>query len=188
MKASTVLFVGTYLAAIVAANLSISHWGTRAAIWNAVILIGFDLVTRDRLHDAWKGHVLRNMSVLIVTGSVLSYVAGLAFGNGAFVGQIALASGVAFAAATTADTIVYHLRRKKSWSDRSNESNVAGAAVDSLVFAVMLTAVTPIPFSWAFVLTLWSAKVAGGYCWSLILRRRPTKCDVPGCKIEHANP
>ncbi len=125
------------------------------------------------------------MGVLIAAGSVLSYVAGLALGKGAFVGQIALASGIAFAAAATADAVVYHLRRQQSWSDRSNESNVAGAAADSLVFAAMLAALTPIPWSWAFVLTLWSATVAGGYVWSLILRKRPAKCDIPGCTIEH---
>ncbi len=160
--------VATFLAAIVAANLSISHWGTQAAIWNAVVFIGLDHVTRDRLHDLWRGHVLRNMAVLIAAGSALSYVLGLALGTGPFVGRIALASCIAFAAASSADALVYHWRRNQSWSDRSNESNLAGAAVDSVVFAALL----PFPFSWSFVLTLWAAKVAGGYVWSLVLRKR----------------
>lgn len=175
------LFVLIFLTAIVAANLSISHFGPKAAIWNAVLLVGLDLTTRDRLHDYWKGHLVRNMGALIVTGSVLSYLLGVALGSGPHVARIAFASCVAFAVAASADTLVYHWRRRASWSDRSNESNLAGAAADSLVFAALL----PYPFSWAFVLTLWSAKVAGGYAWSLLLRKRPARCSVPGCKIEH---
>jgi hypothetical protein len=48
------LLVLAYLVAIVAANWSVSHWGPRAAVYNAFILIGLDLVARDRLHDAWR--------------------------------------------------------------------------------------------------------------------------------------
>jgi len=169
-------FVALYLAAIVTANLSVTHWGPRAAIWNAAILIGLDLVTRDRLHDLWRGHVLRNMTALILAGSALSYAINRDSG------RIALASCIAFGAASAADAIVYHLRRKRSWSDRSNESNLAGAAVDSIVFPAIAFGW---PLSWAFVLSLWSAKVAGGYVWSLILRKRPVKCPVPGCNIDH---
>jgi len=178
MNRTTAALVTVYLAAIVAANLSVTHWGPRAAIWNATILIGLDLVTRDRLHDAWKGRVLRNMTVLIVAGSVLSYLVNQDSA------RIALASCIAFGAAATADAIVYHLRRKQPWADRSNESNLAGAAVDSIVFPAIAFG---LPLSWSFVLTLWAAKVAGGYVWSLVLRKR-NRCDIPGCNIDHVHP
>jgi hypothetical protein len=96
--------------------------------------------------------------------------------------RIALASCVAFGAAATADAIVYHLRRKERWADRSNESNVAGAAVDSLIFPVIAFGT---PILWALTFSLFCAKIAGGYLWSLILRPRATKCSVPGCPIDH---
>lgn len=163
------LLVLAYLAAIVTANLTVAHWGAKAAIYNAFLLIGLDLVSRDRLHDAWHGHLLRNMSLLIVAGSALSYVAGLALGTGPFVGRIALASCVAFACAATADTVVYHLRRRETWYERTNQSNIAGAFVDSFVFVALW------PFGFAFTLafTLFAAKVAGGVVWSFLLRRKP---------------
>lgn len=184
MNRTTALLISSYLAAIVAANLSIAHFGPKAAIVNAIIFIGADLVLRDRLHDAFgKGRSLvYRMGALIATGSLLSYAVSLwvtpSFLN---VGRIALASGLAFGGAAIADGIVYQLRRKQSWADRANESNLAGAAVDSILFPAIAFG---LPLSWTFVLTLWSAKVAGGYVFSLILRKR-TKCDVPGCKIDH---
>jgi uncharacterized PurR-regulated membrane protein YhhQ (DUF165 family) len=180
VRAANAALIAGYLTAIVLANLSIERWGPRAAIWNAAILIGADLVVRDRLHDAWRSHLKRNMAALIVAGSVLSYLVN----NDA--GRIALASCVAFGAAATVDALVYHLRRNASWSDRANESNLAGAAADSILFPLIAFGT---PLSATFVLTLWSAKVAGGYAWSLLLRPRSSyRCDIPGCNIDHVHP
>src|SRR5262245_19290459 len=99
---------GAYLAAIIAANLSIAHWGPKAAVYNAFLFIGLDLVSRDRLHDLWRGHLIRNMAALIAAGSGLSYLMGIWLGTGPFVARIALASMVAFGVAASADAIVYH--------------------------------------------------------------------------------
>lgn len=163
----TIVLVGLYLAAIVAANLSVAHWGASAAIYNAFLFIGLDLVTRDSLHDMWRGRLIRNMALLIATGSALSYVLGLALGTGPFVGRIALASCIAFAAAAAADAVAYHLLRNRTWYERANQSNLAGAAVDSLVFVALW------PFGFAFTLafTLFAAKVAGGVVWSFLLAK-----------------
>lgn len=157
--------VATYLAAIVIANLSVNHWGPQAAIYNAFLLIGLDLSTRDALHDMWHGRLLRNMTALIATGSLLSYLAGLWLGSGPFVGRIAVASAVAFGAAALADSLTYHLLRDKPWNQRVNQSNIAGAAVDSLVFV----ALWPFGFNFTLAFTLFAAKVAGGVVWSWIL-------------------
>ena len=119
------------------------------------------------MHDLWRGHLIRNMAVLIAAGSALSYVAGLWIGTGPFVGRIALASCVAFGAAATADALLYHLLRHRGWYERVNQSNLAGAAVDSLVFV----ALWPFPFDFTLAFTLFAAKVAGGVCWSFLLRR-----------------
>lgn len=167
-RAARVLLVAVYLAAIVAANLAVAEWGPRAAIYNAFLLIGLDLTCRDWLHELWRGHLLRNMAALIVAGSALSYVLGLALGSGPFVGRVALASCVAFGAAATADAVVYQLLRRRDWYERVNQSNVVGAAVDSFVFVALW------PFGFAFTLafTLFAAKVAGGVVWSFLLRPR----------------
>jgi hypothetical protein len=161
--------VVAYLAAIVAANLSVAHWGPTAAIYNAFLFIGLDLTSRDRLHDLWRSHLLRNMAVLIAAGSLLSYAAGVWLGSGPFVGRIALASCVAFGATATADAIVYHLLRNRSWYERVNQSNLAGAAVDSLVFVWLW----PFGFQFTLAFTLFAAKVAGGVVWSFLMRQTP---------------
>lgn len=166
----TSFLVAVYLAAIVLANLSIAHWGTQAAIYNAFLFIGLDFTTRDTLHDAWRGHLLRNMATLIGAGAVLSYLLGIwlgsAFPGGPSVGRIALASCIAFGAAAITDSIAYHLLRKRTWYERANQSNLAGAAVDSIVFPIAAFGL-PVPYSLIF--GLWCAKVAGGVVWSFLL-------------------
>jgi hypothetical protein len=164
-----VALIAVYLAAIVAANLTVAHWGPTAAIYNAFFLIGLDLTTRDRLHDLWHGRLLRNMAALIAAGSILSYLAGLWIGTGPFVGRIALSSCAAFGCAATADAVVYHLLRDRGWYERVNQSNLAGAAVDSLVFV----ALWPFGFEFTLAFTLFAAKVAGGVVWSFLLRTTP---------------
>lgn len=163
------VLVVAYLAAIVLANLSVAHWGPSAAIYNAFIFIGLDLTTRDRLHDLWHGRLLRNMAALIAAGSLLSYLAGLWLGTGPFVGRIALASCIAFAAAATADGLAYHALRHRTWYERVNQSNLAGAATDSLVFV----ALWPFGFNFTLAFTLFAAKVAGGVIWSFLLHEPP---------------
>lgn len=156
-----------YLGAIVLANLSVERWGPDAAIYNAFLFIGLDLTCRDRLHDLWRGHLVRNMATLIAAGSGLSYLLGIWLGTGPFVARIALASMIAFGAAATADALVYHYLRRRDWYERVNGSNVVGAAVDSLVFV----ALWPFGFQFTYAFTLWVAKVAGGVFWAMLLRR-----------------
>lgn len=159
------IYVAMYLGAIVAANLIIARFGPSAAIIVAFVFIGFDLVARDRLHDAWRGRGLAwKMAALIAAGSVLSWVLNRD------AGPVAIASFVAFAAASAVDAAVYAvgLRSGWAWFRRSNVSNVASAAVDSLLFpTIAFGAFMPI-----ITLGQFAAKVLGGVIWSLILRRR----------------
>lgn len=159
--------ISAYLAAIVAANLSIAHWGPKAAVYNAFLFIGLDLTTRDKLHDLWRGRLIRNMALLIAAGSALSYALGLWLGTGPFVGRIALASCIAFGAAAVADALLYHVLRDRPWYERANQSNIAGAAVDSVVFV----ALWPFGFAFTYAFTLFAAKVAGGVVWSFALSK-----------------
>jgi hypothetical protein len=152
--------VTLYLVAIVAANLSVATFGPDAVIANAFVLIGLDLTTRDLLHEAWhRQGLIWKMGGLIAAGSAISYLLN------AGAGQIALASFAAFALAAVMDTVVFGRLWRKKWLVRSNVSNVASAAVDSVVFPVLaFGAFLP----W-IILGQFLAKATGGFLWSLVL-------------------
>lgn len=153
-------YVLMYLAAIVAANLTVAMWGPSMTVVNAFLFIGLDLTARDKLHDAWHGNgLVWKMGALIATGSVLSWLLNQA------AAQIALASFVAFAAASVVDTVAYHMLRNRVWWQRVNGSNVLSAAVDSVLFpTIAFGALLPV-----IVLGQFAAKVLGGAVWSWIL-------------------
>ena len=158
-KGKHIVIVAMYLAAIVAANLSVAMFGPSVTIVNAFLLIGFDLTARDRLHEAWEGRSLPvRMALLIATGGAMSYLLN------AGAGQIAVASTVAFAASATLDAVVYALLGERGRLLRINGSNVVGAAADSLIFPTLaFGSLMP-----AIVIGQFVAKVAGGFLWSLV--------------------
>lgn len=165
-----------YLAAIIAANLTITYIGPSATWWVGLVCIGLDLTTRDALHERWNGRNLaRNMALLIASGSVLSWLMNRNSG------PIALASLVSFAAAGSVDAIVYHVLRDRARLLRINGSNILSALVDSLLFpTVAFGAILPGVIAGQF-----AAKVAGGFLWSLILkfeakRKKETHVAVGG--------
>jgi hypothetical protein len=154
------ILIALYLGAIVTANLSVATFGPDVVILNAFLLIGLDLSCRDRLHELWhnKGLIWK-MGALIATGSAISYLLN------AGAGRIALASFAAFALAAVVDTLVFSWLRGKGWLVRSNGSNVASAAIDSVVFPVLaFGAFLP----W-IILGQFAAKVLGGFIWSVVL-------------------
>lgn len=151
-----------YLAAIVAANLTAAVFGASAVIINAFLFIGLDLTARDKLHSAWSGNgLLWKMTALIASGSLLSYTLNRD------AAQIAMASLVAFAVAAAVDTVAFHLLRNQSQLLRVNSSNVPSAFVDSLVFPTLAFG----GFAWPLVIGQFAAKVAGGFFWSIVLRK-----------------
>lgn len=155
------LLIGMYLAAIVAANLSVAAFGPSVAIVNAFVFIALDLTARDRLHEAWNHNgLLWKMGALIASGSLLSYALN------ANAGPIALASFVAFAVSAGLDTLCYFLLRERAYLIKVNGSNIVGAAADSLIFPTLaFGAFLP----W-IVLGQFIAKVAGGFIWAWVLR------------------
>ena len=156
--------VGLYLAAIVAANLSVAALGPAVSVINAFLFIALDLSSRDRLHEVWHGQgLVWKMGGLIVAGSVLSWALNRS------AGAIALASLAAFAASATVDALVYHLLRRRSWLVRANGSNVLSAAIDSLVFPILAFGWPPL---WAIVIGQFIAKTIGGALWAAVLRPR----------------
>lgn len=146
-----------YAAAMTVANLSIAHFGPWISPLNAFVLIGLDLALRDWLHmrlKAWQ------MGALIASSGAITYALNPA------AGMIAVASSVAFTAAAVVDWATF-VKLKGSWLYRANGSNIAAAAVDSLIFPTLaFGALMPGIVAMQFV-----AKVAGGAVWSYMLNK-----------------
>lgn len=149
--------VTTYAAAMTLANLSIATWGPWVSPINAFVLIGLDLALRDWLHVRLR---MWQMGALIACTGLLTYALNPA------AGMIAIASAVAFTAAALVDWATF-ARLRGSWMYRANGSNVAGAAVDSLIFPTLAFGVL-LPH---IVLLQFLAKVAGGVVWSVVIRK-----------------
>lgn len=155
-----------YAAAMTLANLSVAMWGPWVSPINAFVLIGLDLTMRDWLHVRLRA---RQMGALIVCTGLLTYALNPA------AGMIAVASSVAFTAAALVDWAAF-ARLRGSWMRRANGSNVAAAAVDSLIFPTLAFGVLlPHIVALQFV-----AKVAGGALWAIALARfKPTAAPPP---------
>jgi hypothetical protein len=158
------MLVALYLVAIVAANLTVAAFGPSVSILNALLFIGLDLTTRDRLHEAWRGRLLwPRMAALIIAGSLLSWLLNRN------AGPIALASCVAFLAAGLVDALTYHALRERAWRVKVNGSNILSALADSYVFVALAG------FSPWIIPAQWAAKVIGGAVWSVILGYRKVR-------------
>jgi hypothetical protein len=156
------IYAFIYIAALVAANLLVAWLGVWFSLVNAFVLIGLDLSLRDKLHDLWEGDNLAiKMGGLIATASIVSYAINPA------TGMIAFASLAAFSLSMVADSLVYQYLKHKEWMIRANGSNVAGSAVDSVVFpTIAFGGLMPEIVALQFV-----AKVGGGFVWSKFLNR-----------------
>lgn len=149
-----------YVVAITAANLSVAAFGPWISPLNALVLIGLDLSLRDYLHDRWQGAWLwPRMLGLIATGGFVSFALNPA------AGRIAAASCAAFVISGIVDAAAYHLLRSRPYLERSNGSNVFGAAVDSALFPTLAFGV----FIPTIVALQFAAKIGGGFLWSLAL-------------------
>jgi uncharacterized PurR-regulated membrane protein YhhQ (DUF165 family) len=159
-----ILAILTYAVAMIGANLSVAAFGPWVSPINAFFLIGLDLALRDWLHvrlRAWQ------MATLIACTGLLTYALNPA------AGMIAVASACAFSAAALVDWATF-ARLRGSWLRRANGSNVAGAAVDSLIFPTLAFGVLmPHIVALQFV-----AKVAGGACWAWLLYRIPARAQA----------
>lgn len=157
------MIVVAYLTAIVAANLIVSQLGPSASVWTAFAFIGLNITARDRLHDRWRGNrLVYRMALLILTGSLLSWVLNRD------VAMIAVASAFSFAVSEFADSAVYSRLMRHGWLRRVNGSNIASAAIDSVLFPLIAFG----GFLPMITLGQFAAKVLGGAVWSVALRRR----------------
>lgn len=160
MRPLTVACVVAYIAAITAANLLVAEFGPGISVLNAFLLIGLDLSLRDYLHDIWHERRAVKLAALIGTAGVVSYLLNPASG------RIAVASTAAFVIAAVVDWGVYRLMHRREWTERANASNIAGAAVDSVLFPALAFG---FPLLWLVALGQFTAKVAGGSIWALVI-------------------
>lgn len=149
--------IAIYAVAMTIANLLVAKFGPAVTPINAFVLIGLDLALRDWLHVRLKTWQM---------GALIAATGGLTYALNPSAGMIAVASAVAFTAAAIVDWSVFS-RLSGSWIKRSNVSNVAGAAVDSLVFpTIAFGALMPHIVAMQFL-----AKIAGGAIWSIIIQK-----------------
>jgi len=148
------LAIFIYAAAMTVANLLVAKFGPSITPINAFVLIGLDLALRDWLHVRFK---VWQMGALIAATGALTYALNPT------AGIIAIASAASFTAAAVVDWSVFS-KLNGSWLRRANASNVAGAAVDSLLFpTIAFGALMPHIVAMQFV-----AKVVGGAVWTWI--------------------
>ena len=146
-----------YAIAMTAANLTIATFGPWVLPINAFFLIGLDLALRDWLHVRLK---VWQMGALIASTGLLTFMLNPTAGH------IAVASAVAFTAAALVDWITF-IRLRGTWLIKANGSNIAGAAIDSLVFPTLAFGVLmPHIVAMQFI-----AKVAGGALWALVISK-----------------
>lgn len=157
----TVIAVLVYASACVLANLIVFALGPWVSPFNSFFLIGLDLALRDFLHMRLSRV---QMAMLILASGGITWLLNPA------AGIIAVASATAFTASALIDWTVF-AKVTGTWLKRSNFSNVAGAAVDSLLFpTIAFGTFLPHIIGLQFI-----AKVAGGGLWSLVLRRQMEK-------------
>ena len=148
-----------YIISLVAANLLVAWLGPWFSPINAFILIGLDLTLRDKIHDKWEGNPIK-IGALIVTAGVISY------GLNPASGQIAIASVISFCLSMVVDSYVYQKLSNKNWNIRTTGSNVAGAAIDSVVFpTIAFGGLMP-----EIVAIQFACKVIGGFIWTKIIK------------------
>ena len=154
------IMVSLYLLAVVAANFAVAAWGQVALVFTAFVLIPFDLVARDVLHEKWKNNRLwLRMAALIMSGSAISFALNYN------VWRVAIASFVAFALAGATNAIVYHWLDGHKRSLRMNVSNFLAAIMDSVIFPLVAFS----GLSWFLSASQAVLKFAGGFLWIWLL-------------------
>lgn len=155
-----------YVLTAALANLLAFWLGPAYTKYIAFFIIPIDMVLRDRLHEQWKSNLWPRMLVLILAGSVVSFLINYQAYN------IALASFLAFLIGSLSDAVVFSLV-KGDWRKRSILSNIPNAILDSVVFLYVAFGVTDPWLIGAQIV----AKIAGGVLWTYLLDTRTDKFE-----------
>jgi uncharacterized PurR-regulated membrane protein YhhQ (DUF165 family) len=162
--------VFAFLAAIVVANVAVATYGQAALVVTAWILIPFDMVTRDLLHERWRGRSLHaRMFALVCAGALITAAVSSP--------QVALASVCAFSAAMLTNGVVYEAVADRTGRfARMNISNFFASGVDSIIFPIVAFAMVNPWLSAAQA----ASKFLGGLIWTtIVLRFRKDTPNVP---------
>lgn len=159
----TKYIVASYLLAIIAANFLVHTFGQGALIVTGSLLIPFDFVARDLLHDRWKGsnHVKR-IGALVLSGALLTCILNFDAAN------IALASVVAFALGAIINTVAYDLLYHESRMKRMVKSNALVSVIDSTFFPLIAFC----SIDWRLSLLQIFTKVAGATVWAYLINKK----------------
>ncbi len=160
-----------YAVSMTLANLTVAMFGAAITPVNGFVLIGLDLSLRDWLHVRLRSWQLGTL--IIVAGAIT-------YGLDHSTKQIAIANTAAFTLAALVDWFVFSRLRRGSWLFRSNTSNVAGSAVDSLVFPTLAFG----SFLPSIIVLQFLAKTVGGAFWSWIFNRRRGRISREGSQVE----
>lgn len=159
----TPLAVCIYLVGLVVANILVGHLGPSITPVVGFLFIGLDLSLRDWLHlriRPWQ------MGALIFAAGIITFAVDRS------ATRVAAASSVSFAVAALCDWFVFS-RSRGSWLQRAIRSNVAGDAVDSILFPCLAFGVfMPVVIAGQFL-----AKFAGSTLWALLLNWTQTKAE-----------
>lgn len=120
--------VAVYFLVAMLANGLVGVFGPPVLVLTGLVLIPFELSSRDLLHERWHGSGWR-MGLLVGSGAMLSCLVSPV--------AVAVASGCAFAASGFVDFVVYSMLLGAGKRLKMNASNVASAVTDSVVFQLM---------------------------------------------------
>ena len=171
-RVSSVAAVAMFLGAVVAANMAVAAYGQLALVFTAWVVIPFDMLTRDLLHEKWRGDRLAlRMGSLVLTGGLIT----VAINHASW--RIAIASCIAFAMAMTVNSLVFERLIHRSRFVRMTASNAAAAVVDSIAFpAIAFMSINVSLSAWQAV-----SKTLGGVAWTAaalyIFARRNARSD-----------
>ena len=159
-----------YIAAVVAANLLVKHYGPQAAPAIAFVAVAAVLIFRDQFADLvgsrTRSQVLQ--AGLIALGALATYLINE---NAA---TIAKASVIAFAASELTEQAVYLGLRNRPWMERAPWAAVPAAAVDSVLFITIAFS-----FNFWIIAAQFGCKVGGAYLWANAIDRWKARSGQP---------
>lgn len=151
-----------FLAAFVAANLIVKHFGAYGLWFSSALLIPFDFVARCVIHERYKGWRLIAVLFSLTFAAALITVA---FNWNAK--NVALGSVAGFSAAQLGAGIFYQYakRKNKGYMFKVNISDLVAIVLDSIVFQIIAFGVFNPTIAGGQILI----KFIGGLLWYWIL-------------------
>lgn len=153
-------FIAMYLAAFIAANLLVKHFGAEGLWISSFVLIPFDFVCRCLFHETWAGkRLIARLFLLTLVSSLITLL---------FSPAIALASICGFVAAQLGAGMFYQSNKGRSWFFKVNVSDLIAIVFDSIVFQLIAFHHLDLFITGGQILV----KFAGGLLWYFIIFKK----------------